>query len=172
MQLYTNNSTGTVTYASGEFDNSIILENDLEVKGTTGYQEAFKVNLGVNERLIFRAFLYFDYNAAGDVQYRIITPTGTTRFLAVVRKSELPISGEITETVEQYINTNGTGEIQPTPGATGQHYAWVQHGIIETPGSYAADANKALDVQFSQQSISTDYATVLKAGSYLEYKKF
>ena len=171
MQLYTNNSTGTVTYGSGEFDSSIILENDLEVLNSTGYQEAFKVNLGVNERLIFRAFLYFDYHADGDLKYRFVTPTGTVFYRHILRQSEIPIADTITESVSQCVATTGTGEITAA-GSTGQHYAWVQHGVLQAPATYAADASKALDVQFTQNSASATQATVLKAGSYLEYKKF
>lgn len=174
MQLYTNNSTGTVTYSSGEFDNSIILENDLEVLNSTGYQEAFKVNLGVNERLIFRAFLYWDYHANGDLKYRFVTPTGTVFYRHILRQSEIPISDNITETVSQCVATNGTGELVPgdPPSTSGQHYAWVQYGVLQAPATYAADANKALDIQFSQNTASDTQATVLKAGSYIEYKKF
>tara|TARA_R100001082_G_scaffold4514_1_gene3295 strand:+ start:68 stop:583 length:516 start_codon:yes stop_codon:yes gene_type:complete len=171
MPLYTNNTKGTVTHGTGEFDSSIILENDLEVLNSTAYQSAFNINLGKSERIIFRTFLYFDYNAAGDIKYRILTPTGTTRFLAVLRQSELPISGAIVETVTQYAGSSGTGEVTAA-GATGQHFAWVQYGIVETPGSYASDASKVLDVQFTQQTASDVQATTLKAGSYIEYKKF
>tara|TARA_R100000234_G_scaffold103405_1_gene72869 strand:+ start:762 stop:1277 length:516 start_codon:yes stop_codon:yes gene_type:complete len=171
MQLYTNNSTGTVTYSSGEFDSSIILENDIEVISSNIYHQAFKLNLGVNERLIFRTYLYFDYHADGDLKYRFLTPTGTVLYRHILRQSEIPIADTITESVSQCVATTGTGEITAA-GSTGQHYAWVQYGVLQTPATYAADALKSFNIQFTQNSASATQATVLKAGSYIEYKKF
>tara|TARA_R100000458_G_C8238561_1_gene218215 strand:+ start:617 stop:1126 length:510 start_codon:yes stop_codon:yes gene_type:complete len=169
MPLYSNTTTKVVTYGTGEFK-SQILDNDHSVTSSTTYESAFKVSLGPSERILFRAFLYFDYHQDGDVKYKIVTPTGSTRFLAILRQSELPIDGAIVETVTQYVGTVGTGDV-PVTGDTGQHFAWVQYGLVETPGSYAADASRLFDVQFAQQSSSAS-ATTLKRGSYIEYKKF
>ena len=170
MPLYSNSYSKVVTYGTGEFI-SQILDNDHSVASSTTYESAFKVSLGPSERILFRAFLYFDYHQDGDIKYKIVTPTGSNRFLAILRQSELPIHEDIAETVTQYVGSGGTGDVSPTPGNTGQHFAWIQYGLVETPGSYAADASRLFDIQFAQQSSSAN-ATTLKRGSYIEYKKF
>ena len=174
MALHTNTLKKVVTYSTpGIFDKSKILENDLDVLNSTGYQEAFNIPLGTSERIMFRAYLNFDYHGDGDVKVRIVAPTGTTNFLALVRQSEIPIDGAVSETLTQYVGTGGTGDI-PAAGGVGvnKYYLHVEYGIVETPGSYASDATKTLTVQFAQNSASTSSPTTLLAGSYIEYKKF
>lgn len=179
MALHTNTLKKVVTYSTpGIFDKSKILENDLDVLNSTGYQEAFNIPLATSERIMFRAYLNFNYHSDGDIKTRIVTPTGTTNFLAIVRESEIPISGDIDESdvnvgPTQYTGTTGTGEIEAAGGSgSGTYYIQVEHGIVETPGSYASDASKALDIQFTQKTASATQATTLLAGSYIEYKKF
>lgn len=174
MPLYRNDVTGTLTYGTGEFSQYKILDNDIEKVATAAeisagttpvYISAFKIPVAQHERILFRAFLHFNYNASGDLKYKITTPGTTTKYLHYLRESEVPVDGNITETVTQAAAVGGLSEYTKT-GATGSYYAWIQFGQIEN-GATAGD----LHIQFSQNTSAAD-ATILKAGSYLEYKKY
>tara|TARA_R100001594_G_C3880559_1_gene225857 strand:- start:53 stop:553 length:501 start_codon:yes stop_codon:yes gene_type:complete len=166
MPLYTNTTKGTVSYGTGEFDTSDILDNDIEVLNSTTFVNAFKVPIGPNERVHFRAFLYFDYHADGDLKYKITTPGTTSAYRHILRESEMPIDGAITETTTMAVATTGLSSYAKT-GATGTYFAWVQYGVLEN-GATAGE----LKVEFAQNSASATQATKLKAGSYIEYIKF
>ena len=166
MPLYTNTTKGTVSYGTGEFDTSDILDNDIEVLNSATYVDGFKIPVGPNERVHFRTFLYFDYHADGDLKYKITTPGTTSSSVMLIRESEIPIDGAITEAVTQSVATSGSGEKVKT-GATGAMYSWIQYAVLQN-GATAVD----IKVEFAQNSASATQSTKLKAGSYIEYIKF
>ena len=166
MPLYTNTEKGTVSYGPGQFNTSDILDNDIEVLNSNTYVDGFKIPLAPNERVHFRAFLFFDYHADGDLKYKVTTPSTTSSSVIFIRESEIPIDGTITEAVTHTVATTGTGEKVKT-GATGTMYSWIQYAVLQNGGT-AGDVK----IEFAQNSASDTQSTKLKAGSYIEYIKF
>jgi len=168
MPLYTNTTKGTVSYGTGQFDTSDILDNDIEVLNSDTYVDGFKIPLGPNERVHFRALLYFDFHANGDLKYKVTTPSTTSSSVIFIRESEIPIDGTIAEAVTHTVATTGTGEkVKTFDGTNGTMYSWIQYAVLQNGGT-AGDVK----IEFAQNSASDTQATKLKAGSYIEYIKF
>jgi len=165
MPFNQNTSQNTVVYTSGQWDSRDVKANDQSVASSTDYVSAFKINLGKYERFIWRSELHWDYGS-GDLKYKITIPAGLAAkgFRLLEEQSELPTSGSISWTPLYHANNTGRAE-QSFSVSTGEGFFRLQ-GTVENGGT-AGD----LDIQFSQSS-SNAAATILKAGSYIEYMRF
>ena len=165
MPLYTDTTKNIINNTTGQWDARDIKSNDQSVVSSTDYVSAFKIRVGKHQRVLWKADLYWDYGA-GDLKYKILIPSGigTKGFRLLEERSELPIDGVISWDPHVHYNNTGRGEASFEVG-TGFGYFRLQ-GTFEN-GPNAGD----IDIQFTQR-VSNAEATILKAGSYIEYIKF
>ena len=164
MAFNTNTVAGTVVHAQPHWNTKLIVPNDISITSSTTYQSILKFDLGKYERAIFRCYLDADYDADGDLKYKITTPTNTVSYRARNMVSEAPISGAVTEAVTWDVTTAGSPEVTVV-AADGDYYAFIEGTIT------AGDTAGHVDLQAAQNT-SNATATVIRFGTYLEYLKF
>ena len=164
MPFNQNTAAGTVVYSPGEFFSGKVVANDQELVSSTDYTTVLSVTLGKYERVAFRLWLDTQNDADGDLKWKVTTPSSSTSFRARSVTPEVPISGAVTEAVTS--ETTATGVAEVTAVGTDSAYYVQLEGVLQA-GANAGE----LAVQVAQNTSSAT-ATVIKAGSYLEYMKF
>ena len=164
MPFNANTAAGTVVYSPGEFFSGEVLANDTNLVSTTTYASILKVDLGKYERIVFRLWVDTQNDADGDLKWKLLTPSSPTSFRSRMVLPEVPISGAVTEAVTSEIT--GTGIAEQTAVGTDSAYYIKVNGVLVN-GVNAG----SLDFQAAQNTSSAT-ATVIKAGSYIEYMKF
>ena len=164
MPFNENTAAGTVVYTPGAFWSGNVLANDSSLVSSTDYASILSVTLGKYERIVFNMWIDTQNDADGDLKWKLLTPSSPTSFRARMVLPEVPISGAVTEAVTSEIT--GTGIAEQTAVGTDSAYYIKVNGVLIN----GANAG-SLDFQAAQNT-SNATATLIKAGSYIEYMKF
>lgn len=118
------------------------------------------IPVAANERVIFRATIFYTSTATGDFKYRVDVPASPTLY----RLATENIASDVTAEVTSVLTTEADSAALLTSGTDGviQLSGILQNGT--TAGS--------IIFQFAQNTATASQSAVVRAGSFLEYRRF
>ena len=186
MPFHTNTSQNTVIYSSPTWETSVV-QNDIELgdtlTATTGIIDPFKIALGKYERVIGEVNLFYTSDANNELQFRFQNVDSADAYVdTILTYGVVGIIGDIAD-AGGTVSANLEGGMNQDAGDfnnTGQgSHIHVVAGAADSPLSanikFSAIGNEGkqgtLSFQASNLSAQTG-AAVIKAGSWINYKRF
>lgn len=181
MSVTLNSTSGAVVYQPDMMQLANILASDQTVTSsttlsTTAVLGDFTIPLGKSERVIVDYNLFFTCAAAGGIKYNVnvLDPTalaaGTLTQVApqLIQGANTRVDGaaNYSTTTPLSITTTNGADVSFTLTTNTSGYANTKLVLIGN-----ATSNSVITLRFTQ-SASSATATVLKAGSWVEYRKF
>ena len=166
MTLVQNPTTFAIEDVPDYISEVATVASDISVASSTTLVNAptLVIPYGRSQRFFFRFGLFYSAAAAGGLKYRLALPA-TAALWRAARRSIAPDA--LTTLVTAFdIGNTGAVDIALT-AASGTDGVVFGEGIFVAPAS----ADGAMQIQFAQNASSAS-PTVLRAGSYLEYKQY
>lgn len=118
------------------------------------------IPIGINERVIFRATLFYTSTATGDFKYRVDVPASPTLYRLFAEEQAADATAIVCSTI--------TAEADDTVlFASGTDGTIRLTGILQN-GSTAGN----VIFQFAQNTATASQSAIIRAGSILEYRNF
>jgi len=116
--------------------------------------------IGINERVIFRAVLFYTSTATGDVKYRVDVPASPTLYRLATENVADDVAAPVTSVI--------TAEADSTALlASGTNGVIRVTGVLQN-GSTAGN----IVFQFAQNTATASQSAIIRAGSFCEYRNF
>jgi len=118
------------------------------------------IPIGINERVIFRATLFYTSTATGDFKYRVDVPASPTLYRLFAEEQAADATAIVCSTI--------TAEADDTV-----LFASGTDGVIRVSGilQNGSTAGQVL-FQFAQNTATASQSAIIRAGSFLEYRNF
>lgn len=161
MSLTINGNLGAV-YQPDVFVAGNIVDADQTVTNSATLVTVPQLTLpiGINERIIFRATLFYTSTATGDFKYRVDVPASPTLYRLFAEEQ----AADATSVVCSTISAEADDTILFASGT---------EGVIRLSGvlQNGSTAGQVL-FQFAQNTATAAQSAVIRAGSFLEYRNF
>jgi len=184
MPFHSNTTQNTVVYSSPTWETKVV-ENDITLQGaalsaTVGIIDPFKIALGKYQRVIGEVYIYYTSTDADELRLRFQNVDSANAAVDTVLTYSIFAANKVTTDAADLANgnleggtaattTTGTGSTVNIDSGTGDSplSAIIKFSAIGTEGKHGT-------LSFQAGGISTGDTTypVLKAGSYITYKRF
>jgi hypothetical protein len=116
--------------------------------------------IGINERVIFRAIIFYTSTATGDLKYRVDVPASPTLYRLATENTASDVAAEVTSVI--------TSEADSTA-----LLASGTNGVVRLTGVLSNGSTVGNVIfQFAQNTATASESAIIRAGSFLEYRKF
>jgi hypothetical protein len=161
MSLTLNGNFGAV-YQPDAFVAGNIVDADQTVTNSATLVTVPQLTLpiGINERVIFRAIIFYTSTATGDLKYRVDVPASPTLYRLATENIAADVAAEVTSVI--------TAEADSTALlASGTNGVLRLSGVLSN-GSTAGN----VIFQFAQNTATSSESAIIRAGSFIEYRNF
>jgi hypothetical protein len=161
MSITLNGNFGAV-YQPDQFVVSAVVDADQTVTNSATLVNIpqLVIPIGINERVIFRAVLFYTSTATGDVKYRVDVPASPTLYRLATENVADDVAAPVTSVI--------TAEADSTALlASGTNGVIRVTGVLQN-GSTAGN----VIFQFAQNTATASQSAIIRAGSFCEYRNF
>lgn len=118
------------------------------------------IPIGINERVIFRAVLFYTGTATGDLKYRFDVPASPTLYRLFAEEQAADGTSVVTSVLTAEADDNVL-------------FASGTEGVVRVTGILQNGSTAGQVIfQFAQNSATSGQSAVIRAGSFLEYRNF
>lgn len=162
MSVTVNSTNGSVIYSPDVMTVSQVLAADQTVtnSATLVTVPSFTIPVGKYERLLFRFNLFYTTTADGDLKYRVDVPASPTLYRLATEANPPAATALVTSVIASEADSTATA-------ASGTD------GFVRLTGILNNGANAGeLIFQFAQNAATAAESAIVRAGSFVEYRRF